>query len=550
MARYSYPTRSSRPGVFRQASREAVQRRRRLGWLSTATEGTSGVIWSVGIDWDADGYDAGDDDVTSRALMPATIQAEYGRDQARALLPMTSGRATAELDNQDKELSPDNVDSALSGRILPARPWRVQARMDGVTYTVFAGHLDDYTLRPRLGERTVQISGLDAVARLKNTRISTALYEGVRTGTAIGHVLDAIGFTGERDLDPGATVIRWWWAEDEDAFTAISELVESEGPGAFVHADANGGIVFRDRHHRLLNDASTTPQAFFEPGTDLSFQDMTLDLGWSDIVNKIQTKVDEWDPAPVAETVWESADVRTIGASATLEIAVTVDDPVVDPELTFTTLAGSVTSAIVQNTAQGLTLQLTAGGADAVVQDLVVTGQPVQVRRSYQVEAEDSTSIGRYGERDPLQLRARWAGVHDAAALADLVLAARAERAPLVTITLISGTREAGDAARVKQQLGRDLSDRVHIRELDNTCVDYDMFLERIKHRISDGGMLLATEFTLEKAAQQAANVFRFDDADYGFDNGVFAAAGLDDPEAIFIFDDADRGFGEGVFAS
>src|SRR5690606_32639819 len=60
-----------------------------------------------------------------------------------------------------------------------------------------------------------------------------------------------------RQLDVGATVIRWWWAEDEDAFDAISKIVASEGPPAMVYANEHGGIVFRSRHHRLLEPAGT-----------------------------------------------------------------------------------------------------------------------------------------------------------------------------------------------------------------------------------------------------------------------------------------------------
>ncbi|GAA4226116.1 hypothetical protein GCM10022254_10050 [Actinomadura meridiana] len=548
MMRASYPSRTAGPATFRTASRVPFERRLRGRPGRTQTAGTVGVIWSVGMDWDGDGYDPGDDDITGRALMRSTLQAEFGRDKARALMPMTSGRASAELDNIDRALSPDNAASPLVGRILPGRPFRIQARLDGTTYTLFDGHGDDYTVQARIDQRSVDFGALDAIAKLKDIEISTQLYAGIRTGTALGYVLDAIGWPDDqRDLDPGATIIRWWWEEATDAYKAITDLLLSEGPGAVIHADAGGKIVFRDRHHRLLNAASITPQITFDPDDGVGFEDLKQDVGWADIINVVALKVEELDPASFPETVWESPDVRSIAASTTLEITVTLDDPATDLDVAFTTLAGTVTGSIVQDSGQTLTLKLTPGASAAAVSDLVVTGRPVTVARTYQVTGQDDTSIGRYGKRNPFDKQGPWAGVRDAEAIADLVLGARAERLPVVTVTMSTKTDVSSE--RLVQQLGRDLSDRIHVREAE-TCIDYDFYLGQIKHRVSDGGMLLRTEFTMEKAPTQASDVFRFNDSDHGFNDGVFGATGLDDPENLFIFDQDGHGFDDGVFAT
>ncbi|MFB4312943.1 hypothetical protein [Actinomadura sp. 21ATH] len=557
MARFSSPSRSSRRGVYREPSRLAYQQRQRRPQVRTWTRPVQGVVWTVEVDWDGDGFGTTpEDDITADFLHRASPTFEFGRDQERSLSPMTSGRGNGEIDNRSRRYSPDNVDSPLHDRILPARPFRFQGRLNGVNFTIFRGQFDDYKLRVRQDQRSVQMSVLDPIAMLKGTSISTRLYSGIRTGEAIGYVLDALGVPEDaRDLDPGATVIRWWWEHDRDAFSAISDLIESEGPGATLHADEAGRYVFRDRHHRLLNEASTLPQAFFEPGTDLTPEDMELDLGWRDIINAISIKVEEREPAKNVEVVWESEDARSIGSGETIELTVELNDPLWDPvpgynypTLDYVLVAGEYpVPEIVQMSAQSYKITFSGLFGAGVISNIQMFGQPVEVARSFQVELADQASIDKYGHRDPVQHKAPWAGVHDAQAIAELVLGARAERLPTATITLISGTRESSPL--LLQQLSRNLSDRVHIREPES-CVDYGFYLQRIKQRISDGGMLLTTDFTLEKAATQAANVFRFDDADHGFDRGVFAATGLDDPQTLFIFDRAGRGFGDGLFAS
>ena len=548
MARFSYPSRTSTPGVFRAPSREASRRRRRLDVLRTATEGTTGGIWNVAIDWDADGFDAADD-VTGRALERAGLTADYGRDQTRELSPIAAGAGGLELDNASKDYSPDNVDSPLYGKVLPARPVRFQMRLDGTTHTLFTGFGDGYDVKPARGERSVDISALDAVAKLKGAKATTQLHAGIRTGTAIGYVLDAIDWPDElRDLDAGATVARWWWAENEDAFEAIQKLVQSEGPPAMLTSDEQGRIVFRDRHHRLLGAAATGVQQTFtdESTGEPSFTGLTYDHGWSDIVNSVSVKVEEIDPAPAIETVWESADLRTIEASSTLPITITLDNPITDPDVAFATPSGSVTSEIVQASGQTLTLKLTSGATSASVRDIAVVGRPVAARRTYTILVEDDASIAAYGLRS-LEYEVPWAGVNDAGAVAQLVLDASAQRRPIVTITLRSDTGQT--STRLVEQLSRDLSDRVHVRE-PQTCVDHDFHIERIEHRVLGAGLVLETTFGMERALLQSADVFRFDDDAHGFDDGVFASVALTDPETLFVFDVDGQGFDDGVFAT
>ena len=195
---------------------------------------------------------------------------------------------------------------------------------------------------------------------------------------------------------------------------------------------------------------------------------------------------------------------------------------------------------------QTITLSLSAGSGGGLVTDLVVLAQPVDTRRSYTVLTEDSASIAAYGLRSQTY-DVPWAGVHDAEAIGQLVIDASAQRRPIVTVKLRSGTWT--ETERLRQQLSRNISDRVHVREPE-TQVDHGFFIEKISHSMDSAGLLIETTFGMERAILQADNVFRFDDDDHGFNDGVFASVGLTDPETLFRFDTTGQGFDDGVFAT
>lgn len=511
---------------------------------------TGATYWNIAVDWNNDGDFTGTgENVTRRALERTGLSMQYGRDQVRELSPMVAGAADLELANDSRDYSPDNVYSPLYGNVLTARPVRVTATEMGVTYTLFTGFTDDYTVNPGRSERSVSISGLDAVAKLKGAEATTPLYQGIRTGTAIGYVLDAIGWpAGLRDLDPGATTARWWWAQDEDAFDAIQKLVQSEGPPAMLTSDEQGRIVFRDRHHRLLNSASTTPQQTFSDQSvaEPSFTDMAYDHGWQNIVNSVSVKVDELDPADEPTAIWQSESQVSVGANATLTLHLTLDSPAVRPQVSYTVLSGTVTDNLTVDSGQTLTLALTAGSGGALLSDLQVLGQPVTAQRSYTILLEDQASITQNGFRS-LTYDVPWAGFNDATAVAQLILDASAQRRPIITLTLRSET--GAPSTRLLEQFNRDLSDRVHVREPE-TCVDHDFHIEQITHKVLEAGKVLETTFGMERAIQQADDVFRFNDSAHGFDQGVFASVGLTDPALLFVFDQAGHGFNQGVFGT
>lgn len=220
--------------------------------------------YTVAFDWNSDGDFTGPyDDVTDDVLQRGPVVFQYGRDQDRQLAPPRTGSLTVTLCNAERIYSPENPDSPIADDLSPAVPVKVETTYQDVLYPLFTGRIDDFEVHPDRGNRTLDITALDLLALLQGVKISTGLYWGQRTGALIAVVLDTVGWTGPRDIDLGATHVPWWWLEETDAFTAVTDLLASEGPPSIAYVDAGGTFIFRDRHHRLLRAASLTPQATF-----------------------------------------------------------------------------------------------------------------------------------------------------------------------------------------------------------------------------------------------------------------------------------------------
>lgn len=220
--------------------------------------------YTVAVDWAADGdFDDEYDDVTGDVLQRGPVTFAYGRDQARQLAPPRVGSLSMTLCNAERIYSPENPASPIADDLSPAAPVKVETVYLDTLYPLFSGRVDDFDVHPDRGNRTIDITALDLLSLLQGVKVSTELHQAQRTGTLMHVILDAVGWTGPRDIGLGATHVPWWWLEEADAFTAVADLLASEGPPSIAYCGPDGTFIFRDRHHRLLRAASLTPQASF-----------------------------------------------------------------------------------------------------------------------------------------------------------------------------------------------------------------------------------------------------------------------------------------------
>lgn len=506
------------------------------------------------IDWKSNGFaDTTIDDVTARTLDARTVvTAKYGRDQARQFSPPSPGTMNFEIDNRSRDYSPENASSAINGYVLPGRHVQLQATVGVTTTTLYDGYLDDFDIRPGLNDRSVPVSCLDALGRLKGVTITTGLYQGLRTGTAIGLVLDAAGWSaGARDLDVGGTFMPYWWLDNADAYQALLDLVWSEGSPALLSVDSAGRIVFRDRHHRLTRAASLTAQATWRSsGTEPVLSDpITYNHGWSEIVNSVSVDVPLRQIGADLTAVWSSQGLLTVVAGVPLQITAAANSPFLGAlvpvqDTDYTLMSGTLSFGLSQTSGASTTITLTSAGG-AVISGLQLRAYPVD-STSVKVTVQDPTSIAKYGPKtiDTGQLPV-WANQYDAAAILTLLVAKRAERLPTLQVTMRGG----GNPARLTECLTRILSDRVHLTE-SLTGLDSDCYIEQIAHAVDQGGLQHITTFGVEKIPPVVTNPFTFDLAGAGFDQGLFAGGGLDNPTTMFRFDTAGVGFDQGVWVN
>lgn len=523
---------------------------------------TDAPVYSFKIDWDGDGTFTGN--ATVDTLPDITVT--YGRDQERQLNPAAVGNAAFNVINADRQYSPEYAASPLFGDLDPARQAKFEVVWHGTTYPLFRGRIDNYDVQADRSNRTVSFTFLDGLADLQGRQLSTGVYSAMRTGDLINTILDLVGWTAGRSIDPGASVIPYWWEEGTNAFDAINKLVRSEGPPAIAYVGPDGTFIFKDRHHRLLDQTSLDVQGIFSAGalfdctatvpTDFDFTPPFIySNGWRDITNVVNFDVSERSPDAFLSDVWtsEGSIPLAIGESATINA--TGSDPFTDavvPVLnTDYTLTGGGTASITisRTSGQGVAIQILAIGGSIVVSGLKLRARLIPVRRTTKVSQSDPGSITNHGEKS-FPEDAPWANVEDARAIANMILLHYANRRPTIQLRVVSQ-----DPAHLQQILSRSISDRIHVRN-DELGLNADFFIEKITHTVqrinsSSQPPMHSVVFGCEKGVDASTNPFTFDLPGAGFDDGVFDPISSDNPTTVFIFDNANNGrFDFGMFGT
>lgn len=472
------------------------------------------TAFRVYADWNADGdFADAREEITGRVLdgrTPLTMQ--YGHDQSRSLSPIAPGEARFAVNNLSRDYSPENTASPLAGQVVPGRKVWVTATLTGTTYTMLRAQIEDFDVLPDWDSRYLSVSCIDPLGALRGAMVSTGLYRGLRTGEAVNLLLDAVGWpVTMRDVEVGATVMPYWWLDREDAFEALMDLVYSEGPPALVTVDSSGRIVFRSRHHRLQRAASTTAQSTWRASGARPHisSPATYNHGFKEIINSVTFEMPMRQVAGVISDVWTSQGLISVAAGETLAIIAQASDPFVGalvPEVgtDFTLMSGSVTVTLARTSGLSTTIFVQASsGGPAVLADLKLRGYAVTTVTTVQIQAQDTASIGKYGPQSLPDVRTpKWASPGDARAIASIVLGQRGERLATISVSMRAGT-----AVEQRQQLTRDLSDRVRVIE-PHTGLDADCFVEQIAHSVSQGGAEHVTTFGLEKIPTQITGAF------------------------------------------
>lgn len=488
--------------------------------------------YTLAFDWNNDGVFTGTaEDVTADLIDDLTVSYGWNFDGDSR---MSTSSMDFALRNPSRTYAPDYTSSPIYPNVGPGRRARLQVSSGG-TFTLIDGTLDTYSQASRLGERLFAGTVGDAWAKIGSQTVSTALQRGIRTGAAIGIVLDEIGWTGARDLDPGVSVLPFWWASDVSATEAISQLLDAEG--AMARAWVQGGtFTFRDRHHRINRTASQTVQATFTnvilpagSGPGGSFRTVrdtfTYSDGFDHLANSVSFTVDERRMQSPA-VVWESDTPVVVPASSSTVLHVRADDPfdnaIVPVEDTdFRVVSGADPTSITLSRTSGQSVIITINGGltAAVLEGFQLRANPVTVARQVKVLEENSSSITQFRGRYEWPRECPFVNVYDAQAIARQIVNHYGVRRPRMTFTLMNGF----GSGYLAQMLGRSISDRITVRD-DDTGFNGPCYIEQIQHRLPMPiGIDHYTTFSVEAAeAANATTYFKFDTAGAGFNQGVF----------------------------
>jgi hypothetical protein len=378
--------------------------------------------------------------------------------------------------------------------------------------------------------------------------MATDMYPSIQTGAAVNVLLDQIGWPSDkRDIDSGATTLRWWSVAGTDAMVVLSSLIDAEGPPAVAYASGDT-FVFRDRHHRLIDTGSTAIQATFRAkGIEPTFcEPMSYNIGWKDLVNRIEISVEETQP-DFYQDIFTTEDVISLTTGESRQFVIDSDEGFLDaltPEegVDYTMVSGSATFGLTRTNGDTTTLEVNCTGTCRIV-GLKVRARPVIIRNTVVVKHDDVASQDEHGIRNIQDAELENMGnQHDALAIAMIITAQRSQRLPVVSITVNSG-----NDARLGQILGRQISDRIHIIEPKQTYLHHDFFIDRIEHEIGEAGKDHRATFLCERSPSEVQDpnppvYFTFGDASRGLNEGSFAIQGVSFTEVLMVLDDPTTG--------
>lgn len=460
------------------------------------------------VDWANDGsFASSGDDITNDVRWSPAVTIQRGRDQMREMSPPMVGAAARRVENRTGTYSSQNTGSAIYPNVLPGRPTAIDAVYGGTTYQIERGFLDVPKEAPGPTTLAVDLPSLDGLAKLKAARVSTAMLTNVTTDVAIAAVLDAAGWTAARSLDTGATTLARWWVDDIDAFTAIRDLVYSEGPPAIFYVDGSGTLVFESRHYRFLTGRCTSSQVTLRSnGSEPLFTDFTYDPGVKSVVNSASVPVRSYAVAALA-VIWTGPASVTLGAgeTRTYTVSTTADGftgalaPVAATDYALT--SGTLTSATLNRTS-GSTAKLTLvdGGTGCTLTGLQVRAQPVTTsEQTVSSTLDTSASQTAYGLRTlPTDFTPAWLpDVDTATDYSNYVVGRYQAPVPQIAVTMNNG-----DATRLVQALSRKISDRITAIENLRAYVNADVFIEGVEHTLLPGANHQTT-FRTEQAGSQ-----------------------------------------------
>lgn len=455
----------------------------------------------IQIDWQQNGHFEG----AYNFVCPTFLKFERGKNDELGY--SITGMCELRLNNSDDKYSPKYSSSPLYGYVKPGREIRVLAHFDRAQnepYTLFRGRIDTITPHPHYAKEDCYILALDGMDILTRADVSTGLHEDQKTGVIIGDILDKASWSSaRRTLDTGVDTLPYVWWNNVKAMLAINQLGESQLGSFWV--DGAGYARWEDRHHRLKG-AHMTPRFEF----DNIMVDIPYEYSMRGTINRaVSAFIPKAEQASaVIWTLEEGTPAIAPGETYSFEAeygdpAKDVITPVANTDYTINSEAGGGGDDL----SGDMTVTFTGYGAGAVVSILSaasviayitlfqIRGKSILNEETITRTAEDSASQDDYGIHSKQLTVPFQSSLATAEGLAKWLVATYKDPTPNVNMAMMNA-----DWERWQQILALDISDRITVKNT-KLGLDDDYYINKVKHRITQGGLLHSVQWALEDAS-------------------------------------------------
>lgn len=459
------------------------------------------------------------DDVTRYVHAEKGVQLDEGRDGAQQLNPPKIGAGGFDLTNSRGQWSPDNASGLGYQQLRPGtpvsyladhgtrRPYRSHTRYRahvpyrGIGRYPLARHVvDDLPETTEIGARRVSIETIGYETILTRAPVTVPLMITPLVSECLTALLNAVSWPlDKRDIAISDTRLLLWWCDERAPWTAMLELLASEGPGMFgIRRD--GTFYFENRNYRTTTVRSTISQAVFNDHlaggrtryrahvpyrahrlyrgrqVGLTYSNLVPANGFKSVYNRATYTTRRRITLPTPVQIYQYGVALTLTAGQVLPLFVRPSDPFINavtPVLgvDYAVTSGAATVSMTYSSGILAILTLTAGPAGATI-DSVVPGTGLQLRAQPMTVASETTvqnsidasaSIAQFspipGQNIPLTLPvAGWPEIDTAQAVGVCNAWVLRQQLPRAQASF---TIQGSDARHLEQILKRAPSDRV-----------------------------------------------------------------------------------------
>lgn len=461
--------------------------------------------YQVQIDWQQNGHFEG----AYNFVTPKFLEWERGKNEELGY-PIT-GKCELRLNNSDDKYSPEYASSPLYGNVKPGREIKVIAYFDRAAnepYELFRGRIFTITPHPIYHKQDCYILAYDGMDILARAEVSTELHEDQKTGVIIGDILDKASWnSSRRTIDVGIDTLPYACWYNQKAMAAIKQLEESQ-LGSFW-TDGAGYARWEDRHHRLKG-GHVIPRYEF----DNSMVDIAYEYSTQSIINRaISPFVPRTEQASaiiwtLGEGTPSIAPGETYGFEAEYDFwAKSVITPVANTDYTINSqadgagddLSGDMTVTFTGYGAGATISILSAAAVTAYITLFQIRGVSIMQEETITRTDEDSASQSDYGIHSKCLTAPFQSSLATAEGLAKWLVSSYKDPSPDIKMEVVNA-----DWERWRQILAREISDRIAVKNT-KLGLDNDYYINKMKHRIDQGGILHKVQWILEDA----------DDAEY-----------------------------------